>query len=121
MITLWTASWCPSCKVVGPLIEELVKDGVGEAEGGVSFAEVQLDSPTIGGLMMRYSVSLFPNLDLSGIAWEGEKAYLEGGGGNTGMSRFSPSGFLCCFYNLLMPSILTTVGTDYFNAHFDGV
>jgi len=56
LITLWTASWCPSCKVVGPLIQDLIKSGVGEDEGSVSFAEVQLDSPTIGPLMMRYQV-----------------------------------------------------------------
>lgn len=30
--------------------------GVGENEGGVGFVEVQLDSPTIGELMMRYQV-----------------------------------------------------------------
>ena len=59
LITLWTASWCPSCKVVGPLIQELIESGVGEEDGSVSFAEVQLDSPTIGPLMMRYQVCPF--------------------------------------------------------------
>lgn len=58
LITLWTASWCPSCKVVSPLVQQLIRDGVGEDVGnGVSFVEVELDSPTIGGLMMRYGVS----------------------------------------------------------------
>lgn len=57
LITLWTASWCPSCKIVAPLIQELIeRDGIGEQEGGVGFAEVQIDVPTIGDLPMRYLV-----------------------------------------------------------------
>ncbi|KAF1348741.1 hypothetical protein BDV97DRAFT_269968, partial [Delphinella strobiligena] len=63
LITLWTASWCPSCKVVSPLVQQLIKDGVGEDVGnGVSFVEVELDSPTIGGLMMRYGITSMPTL-----------------------------------------------------------
>jgi len=59
LITLWTASWCPSCKVVAPVIRELIeRDGIGEKEGGVSYAEVEIDSPTLGDLAMRYIVRL---------------------------------------------------------------
>ncbi len=35
------------------------KDGVGREEGGVSFAEVEIDSPTIGDLPMRYIVRVY--------------------------------------------------------------
>lgn len=57
-ISLWTASWCPSCKVVAPIIRDLVEnEGIGEKEGGISYAEVEIDSPTIGDLPMRYLVS----------------------------------------------------------------
>lgn len=58
LITLWSASWCPSCKVISPLLKELINEGVGEAQGGVSYAEIELDSPTLGGLAMRYQVGL---------------------------------------------------------------
>lgn len=58
-ITLWTASWCPSCRTVSPLLKELIEqDRIGEEEGGVSYAEVEIDSPDIGDLPMRYMVWL---------------------------------------------------------------
>lgn len=58
MITLWTASWCPSCKIVTPLVRELIeKEGAGENKGGVGFAEVEFDSPTLGEVAGRYMVS----------------------------------------------------------------
>ena len=57
LITLWTASWCPSCKVITPILKDLIeRDGMGEKEGGVSYAEVEIDSPSIGDLAMRYIV-----------------------------------------------------------------
>lgn len=41
------------------MIRELIeRDGIGEKEGGVSYAEVEIDSPTIGDLAMRYIVRL---------------------------------------------------------------
>ncbi|KAI4741838.1 hypothetical protein E4T50_07735 [Aureobasidium sp. EXF-12298] len=58
LITLWSASWCPSCKVISPLLKELINEGVGEAQGGVSYAEIELDSPTLGGLALKYQVGL---------------------------------------------------------------
>lgn len=59
--------------MVSPLVQQLIKDGVGEDVGnGVSFVEVELDSPTIGGLMMRYGVSsiLVPLLCLRRGVWD---------------------------------------------------
>jgi hypothetical protein len=59
LITLWTASWCRSCAIVKPLIHELIEmDGIGEAEGGVAYSEVELDSPLIGDLGLTYNASL---------------------------------------------------------------
>ncbi|KAI9886931.1 MAG: hypothetical protein M1823_001223 [Watsoniomyces obsoletus] len=59
LITLWTASWCPSCRVVSPLVKGMIEnDGVEGKDGGVSFAEVEIDSPTIGDLPMRYMVGV---------------------------------------------------------------
>ncbi|KAI9787020.1 MAG: hypothetical protein M1816_007773 [Peltula sp. TS41687] len=63
LITLWTASWCPSCRIVSPLIKGLIEqDRVGEKDGGVSYAEVELDSPTIADLPMRYVITSIPTL-----------------------------------------------------------
>ncbi|KAK5133346.1 hypothetical protein LTR08_007780 [Meristemomyces frigidus] len=66
LITLWMTNWCPSCKVVSPLIRELIeKDRVGEAEGGVSFVEVEMDSPDLGGLgglPLQYGINNMPTL-----------------------------------------------------------
>ncbi|KAL6719093.1 hypothetical protein ACLMJK_003328 [Lecanora helva] len=56
-ITLWTASWCPSCKAVTPLIRDIIgKQGAGENRGGVGFAEVEFDAPTLGEAAGRYLV-----------------------------------------------------------------
>jgi thiol-disulfide isomerase/thioredoxin len=33
LITLWMASWCPSCRIISPLLNSLISSGVGEAEG----------------------------------------------------------------------------------------
>lgn len=66
LITLWMATWCQTCKIVSPLVQELIeKDGVGEKEGGVSFVEVEMDSPDMGGLAgigMRYGINSIPTL-----------------------------------------------------------
>jgi hypothetical protein len=40
------------------LLKELINEGVGEAQGGISYAEIELDSPTLGGLALRYQVGL---------------------------------------------------------------
>lgn len=48
------------------MIQELIeKDGIGEEQGGVSFVEVEMDSPDLGGvagLGMTYRVNSIPTL-----------------------------------------------------------
>jgi thiol-disulfide isomerase/thioredoxin len=63
-ITFWTASYCNTCETFSPLLEELVSSRVGEAEGGVSFAEIEFDSQDImdSGLAMTYMITSMPTL-----------------------------------------------------------
>lgn len=58
LVSLFTASWCPSCRVIAPMLKEMVEQGVGEKEGGVSYAEIEADSPDIGDLAHRYTVRI---------------------------------------------------------------
>lgn len=66
LVTFWKTNWCASCKTVSPMIRELIeKDGVGEEEGGVSYVEVEMDSPDlggVGGIPMRYMINSIPTL-----------------------------------------------------------
>ncbi|KAL2758472.1 hypothetical protein ACRALDRAFT_2073973, partial [Sodiomyces alcalophilus JCM 7366] len=64
LITLWTTSWCSSCRVVAPLLQSLVEEGVGEAEGGVAYCPVEFDAPDImsQGLGMTYMITSVPTL-----------------------------------------------------------
>jgi len=64
LITFWTASYCNTCKTVSPILEELISSGVGEEEGGVSYAEIEYDSPDImdSGLGMTYMITSMPTL-----------------------------------------------------------
>ncbi|KAI3327400.1 hypothetical protein HD806DRAFT_531972 [Xylariaceae sp. AK1471] len=74
LLTLWTTSWCGTCRAVSPLLSSLVESGVGEAEGGVAFCTVEYDAPDImaastgvgsdvgGGLGMTYMVTSIPTL-----------------------------------------------------------
>ncbi|KAI9821626.1 MAG: hypothetical protein M1827_002207 [Pycnora praestabilis] len=74
LITLWTATWCPSCRIVLPILKGLVEDdGVGEQQGGIGFAEVELDAMTIGDLPMRYMINSVPTL----LAFSRQEAQLE--------------------------------------------
>ncbi|KAL2356780.1 hypothetical protein BJ546DRAFT_1059326 [Cryomyces antarcticus] len=74
LITLWTARWCASCKEVAPIIKELVEaDGIGESEGGIGYAEVELDAPTIGDLPMRYMITSMPTL----LAFDRQEAQID--------------------------------------------
>ncbi|PMD25679.1 hypothetical protein NA56DRAFT_698745 [Hyaloscypha hepaticicola] len=64
LLTFWTASYCSTCRAVSPLLQELISSGVGEAEGGVSFAEIEFDSQDImeSGLAMTYMITSMPTL-----------------------------------------------------------
>ncbi|KAF2645957.1 hypothetical protein P280DRAFT_418218 [Massarina eburnea CBS 473.64] len=63
LITLWSASWCSTCQTVKPLVKGLIEDErVGEAEGGLAFAEVELDSTLIGDLGVKYMITSMPTL-----------------------------------------------------------
>lgn len=77
LLTFWMATWCQSCKVVSPMIQELIeKEGVGEEQGGVSFVEVEMDSPDLGGLAgigMRYGINSIPTL----LAFDRQEPQLE--------------------------------------------
>lgn len=82
LLTFWTAGWCPTCRTVEPLLRDLVASGVGEAEGGVAFAEVEFDAPDLmvaaaeaGGqqLAMAYMITSVPTL-LSFDAGEAQTA-----------------------------------------------
>ena len=51
LITLWSTSFCASCRIVAPLVHDAIeKERVGETEGGVGFAVVEMDAPALGGL-----------------------------------------------------------------------
>ena len=77
LITLWMATWCQTSKVVSPLIQELIEnDKIGEKQGGVSFVEVEMDSPDLGGLAgigMRYGINSIPTL----LAFDRQEPQLE--------------------------------------------
>ncbi|KAL2180752.1 uncharacterized protein P884DRAFT_296481 [Thermothelomyces heterothallicus CBS 202.75] len=64
LLTLWTTSWCSTCRVVAPLIQELVESGVGEAEGGVAYCTVEYDAPDVmaAGLGLTYMINSVPTL-----------------------------------------------------------
>ncbi|KAI0521150.1 hypothetical protein F5B22DRAFT_644399 [Xylaria bambusicola] len=70
LLTLWTTSWCGTCRVVAPLIKSLVESGVGEQEGGVAFCTVEYDAPDIMSgdgsgdtpLGMTYMITSIPTL-----------------------------------------------------------
>jgi thiol-disulfide isomerase/thioredoxin len=58
LITFWSASWCSTCQTVKPIVKGLIEDEkVGEEEGGLGFAEVELDSTLIGDLGVKFMVS----------------------------------------------------------------
>ena len=45
---------------MAPIIREMIeREGAGESKGGVGFAEVEFDAPTVGELGGRYAVCLF--------------------------------------------------------------
>jgi hypothetical protein len=58
--------WDRDCDEVLSTVKELVgEDGVGEEQGSVSFAEVEMDSPDLGGVTgvaQRYMINKIPTL-----------------------------------------------------------
>ncbi|KAF2160926.1 hypothetical protein M409DRAFT_28533 [Zasmidium cellare ATCC 36951] len=77
LITFWMTTWSPGCDQVSPIIRELIeRDRVGEDRGGVSFVEVESDSPDLGGLSgiaQRYMVNSIPTL----LAFDRSEAQVE--------------------------------------------
>lgn len=58
------------------LREIIEQDGAGEAQGGVSFVEVEMDSPDlggVGGIPMRYMINSIPTL----LAFDRQEPQLE--------------------------------------------
>ncbi|CAM1502016.1 Fc.00g040000.m01.CDS01 [Cosmosporella sp. VM-42] len=114
LLTLWTASWCSTCRVVAPMIRSLVESGVGESHGGVAFTTVEFDSPDImsgsPNLALDYMITSIPTLlsfdageaqtstkvaDARRLAdrqflidWINTEASRHGGGGSGGGSAF---------------------------------
>ncbi|KAH6630149.1 hypothetical protein B0J18DRAFT_91334 [Chaetomium sp. MPI-SDFR-AT-0129] len=64
LLTLWTTSYCTTCRVVTPLLHELIETGVGESEGGVGFCTVEYDHPDVmsAGLGLTYMINSIPTL-----------------------------------------------------------
>lgn len=75
LLTLWTTSWCPTCRVVSPLLKELVESGVGEAEGGVALCGVEYDAPDVmeAGLGLTYMINSIPTL----LSFDAQEAQVE--------------------------------------------
>ncbi|KAI1865213.1 hypothetical protein JX265_008260 [Neoarthrinium moseri] len=75
LITLWTTNWCSTCRVVAPLLKDVIESGTGEAEGGVGYCTVEFDSPDImaDGLGMTYMITSIPTL----LSFDAQEAQVE--------------------------------------------
>ncbi|KAF2432583.1 hypothetical protein EJ08DRAFT_648013 [Tothia fuscella] len=65
LLTLWTTSWCSTCTTVSPLLKSMIEqEGIGEAEGGVGYAQVEMDAVSLGevDLRGRYMINSIPTL-----------------------------------------------------------
>lgn len=64
LLTLWTTSYCSTCHQLSPLLKQLLESGVGEAEGGVGYCEVEYDAPDVmaAGLGRDYMITSVPTL-----------------------------------------------------------
>ncbi|OAK93444.1 hypothetical protein IQ06DRAFT_236291 [Phaeosphaeriaceae sp. SRC1lsM3a] len=63
LITLWSAKWCQTCATVTPLVMRMLQEEkVGEAEGGLGFATVEMDSTLIEDLPVTFRISSMPTL-----------------------------------------------------------
>lgn len=75
LLTLWTTSYCPTCRTVAPMIRNLVEGGVGEAEGGVTYCEVEYDAPDVmsAGLGLTYMITSVPTL----LSFDAQEAQIQ--------------------------------------------
>ncbi|KAK0753513.1 hypothetical protein B0T18DRAFT_16880 [Schizothecium vesticola] len=75
LLTLWTTSYCPTCRTVEPLLRDLVESGVGEAEGGVGYCTVEYDAPDVmsSGLGLTYMINSIPTL----LSFDAQEAQVE--------------------------------------------
>ena len=75
LLTLWTTSWCPTCRTVDPLLRNLVESGVGEAEGGVGYCTVEYDAPDVvaAGLGLTYMIRSVPTL----LSFDAQEAQID--------------------------------------------
>lgn len=75
LLTIWTTSYCSTCRVVAPLIQNLVESGVGEEEGGVGFCTVEYDAPDVmsAGLGTTYMINSIPTL----LSFDAQEAQVE--------------------------------------------
>ncbi|KAK0655526.1 hypothetical protein B0T16DRAFT_305206, partial [Cercophora newfieldiana] len=75
LLTLWTTSWCPTCRTVSPLLQSLLESGVGEAEGSVSYCAVEYDAPDVmeAGLGLTYMINSIPTL----LSFDAQEAQVE--------------------------------------------
>jgi len=75
LLTLWTTSYCPTCRTVEPLIKSMVESGVGEAEGGVAYCTVEYDAPDVmaTGLGLTYMINSIPTL----LSFDAQEAQID--------------------------------------------
>lgn len=60
LITLFTASWCASCRSIKPLLTSLIETQ--SFSRPVSYAEIELDSPDNVALATEYFINSIPTL-----------------------------------------------------------
>jgi len=56
------ADWCGPCKVLGPILEKVTRDGVSTSGGGKPFDLVTIDTDDQGELAMKYGVRALPTV-----------------------------------------------------------
>lgn len=67
LLTLWMTTWDAHSDTISSLIKTLLEtEGVGEEQGSVSYVEVEMDSPDLGGvsagIAQRYLITAIPTL-----------------------------------------------------------
>ena len=62
LITLWTASWCRTCKSVAPIIRDYLEQPPTRDLPFVNYAEVEMDAPDMGEVSSRYMIRSIPML-----------------------------------------------------------